>query len=357
MSDETKNEPKKEKKNTWIIILAVVLGIAIIALLATIIYRGIISRSGTDVSTTEPAETTVAVATETVAKTTDSEKATAVPTKAIEDQTSTATNTPTTAPSNSTAAATLAPKKDTTSTEHADTLEAQIVNVVENGGFEWDFGEDGVASPWERFSNGGAKYIFMPEPWDRAIRNGDQAQRITIYEAHLPNRYAGIYQRFPVESGQTYQLTLYGQIRSGVGDIDLSQHGYKMQYAVDWAGGVDWQAVPEDEWVELPWDEQLLDGADVEFLKYNTEMIPPNSRMTLFIRAWNKWPDPVEAQYTLDTLSLVGPKPQQVLLDQGLPPSGGVIESVLPTDPIFWGSLLFLLFLVGGAAWRFKNIL
>jgi len=354
MADEIKNESKKEKKNTWIIVLAVVLGIAIIALLATIIYKGIISRGGTDVGATEAAATVAAIATETADKTTGSEKATSTPTKVIKEKISTPAKTPTKPKSTATSAPAKKPT-NTSTPEATDTSETQIVNVVENGGFEWGFGEDGVAAPWERFSNGGAKYIFMPEPWALAIRNGDQAQRITIYEAHLPDRYAGIYQRFAVEAGQTYRLTLYGQIRSGAGDIAVSQHGYKMQYAVDWQGGADWQAIPEDEWVELPWDEQLLDGADVEFLEYSTKLVPPNNRMTLFIRAWNKWSDPVEAQYTLDTLSLVGPKPQQALVDQGLPPSGGVIESALPTDPIFWGSLLFLIFLVGGAVWRFKN--
>ncbi len=361
MAGEDRNEvageaevaPEGEKKNTWIVILAVILGIAIIALLATIVYKGILSKKGPDVAATEAAATSVAAVTVTADKTTGGNKATATPTAVVEEkETPAAAKTPTKAKPK--ASATPAKKAATATPKASDTPEAQIVNVIRNGGFEWGFDEDGVAAPWQKFTNGGAKTIFMPEPWPLAIRNGDQAQRITIYEAHLPDRYAGIYQRIPVEAGQVYRLGLNGQIRSGAGDVTVSQHGYKMQYAVDWQGGTDWQAIPEDEWVELPWDEQLLDGADVEFLEFSAKLVPPNDRLTLFIRAWNKWPDPVEAQYTLDTLSLVGPKPQQVLVDEGLPASGGVIETTLPTDPVFWGSLLFLLFLLGGAVWRFR---
>lgn len=353
-TDEAKDNPESEKKNTWIVILAVILGMAIIALLATIVYKGIWSKRGPDTAATEAAATSVAAATVTTDKATGGDKATATPASAVEKKkTPTAVKTPTKARPK--ASATSAKKAATATSKASDTLEAQIVNVIENGGFEWGFGEDGVAAPWQRFTNGGAKTIFMPEPWPLAIRNGDQAQRITIYEAHIPDRYAGIYQRIPVEAGKAYRLGLNGQIRSGAGDIVVSQHGYKMQYAVDWQGGVDWQAIPEDEWIELPWDEQLLDSADVEFSEFSAKLVPPNDRLTLFIRAWNKWPDPVEAQYTLDTLSLVGPKPQQVLVDEGLPASGGVIETTLPTDPVFWGSLLFLIFLLGGAVWRFRN--
>jgi len=355
MADEDRNEaagktgitPESGKKNIWIVILAVILGIAIIALLATIVYKGILSKKGPDTAATKAAAVTVSAD-----KASGDNKATATSTAVVaKKETPAAEKTPTKAKPK--ASDTPAKKAATATPKVTATPEIQIVNVIENGGFEWGFGEDGVAAPWQKFTNGGAKSIFMPEPWPLAIRNGDQAQRITIYEAYLPDRYAGIYQRLAVEAGQPYRLTLYGQIRSGAGDVTISQYGYKMQYAIDWQGGTDWQAIPKDKWVELPWDEQLLDSPDVEFLKFSTSVTPPTNRITLFIRAWNKWPDPVEAQYTLDTLSLVGPKPQRALVDEGLPASGGVLETTLPTDPIFWGSLLFLIFLLGGAVWRY----
>ncbi len=355
-TDEAKDNPEEGKKNILIVILAVILGIAIIALLAIIVYKGILSKKGpSDAAETKAAATSVAAITATTDKAIGGNKATSTPTVVVEEKkTPAAATTPTKTRPKASAAPVKKAATATSKVSNTPEPEVQIVNVIRNGGFEWGFGENGVAAPWQTFTNGGAKTMFMPEPWSLAIRNGEQAQRITIYEAHLPDRYAGIYQRLAVEAGQPYRLTLYGQIRSRAGDVTVSQHGYKMQYAVDWQGGADWQAIPEDEWIELPWDEQLLDSPDVEFLEFSAKLVPPNDRLTLFIRAWNKWPDPVEAQYTLDTLSLVGPKPQQVLVDEGLPASGGVIETTLPADPVFWGSLLFLLFLLGGAVWRFR---
>ena len=101
-------------------------------------------------------------------------------------------------------------------------------------------------------------------------------------------------------------------------------------------------------------DEQLIDGPGTKFLHYRTTIVPPHDRLTLFIRVWNKWSDPVEAQYTLDTLSLVGPSPGEVMIDQALPTTGVGLE---PTDfiaePRFWASLLFLAFLIGTALWRY----
>ena len=91
----------------------------------------------------------------------------------------------------------------------------------------------------------------------------------------------------------------------------------------------------------------------VEFLDYSINLTPPNSRMTLFIRAWNKWADPVEAQYTLDTLSIVGEKPDDPLFDQPLPATGG--QTGLPTDLRVWGGLILLIALVASAVSRVRR--
>ena len=53
-----------------------------------------------------------------------------------------------------------------------------------------------------------------------------------------------------------------------------------------------WQVVPEESWIELPWDEQLLDAPDTAFTAYTTEIVPTSDSITLFIRTWNKWADP-----------------------------------------------------------------
>ncbi len=344
---------KIAKKRIWLIVGAIALVLFIVGLLTMLVVQsGMLNRAGNVKIGLGPGEATVAAP---AGSTTAPAQTGATPTATKVVKKSTATNTPqpkpTATPTKQKATATRTPKSTATPTP----AKPEVVNVIRNGGFEWGFTDDGVAFQWKRFTNEGAKYIFAAEGWPPAIRNGETAQRITVYEAHQPDRYAGIYQTAPVVPGESYRLTLHGQIRSRAGDIAVSRYGYRMQYAIDWRGGTDWQAIPADEWVELPWDEQLLDGADVQFEDYSLNITPPNSAITLFVRVWNKWPDPAEAQYTLDTVSMVGPKPSDELFDQPLPATGGSTAAPLTTDPRFWGSLLFLLFLLGGAVWRFRR--
>jgi hypothetical protein len=269
----------------------------------------------------------------------------ATPTATSSSQTAVSTSTPVTIPSGAMTTATVTPT--------VEVMEPVVANLLRNGNFEWGLGEDGVGLQWTRFDNGGAKYVFSAESWPLAIHKGDYAQRITVYEAHQGDRYAGIYQRVNVIPRERYRLKLYGQVRSWAGDINASNYGYRMQYAIDWTGGTDWQAIPDDKWVELPWDEQLMNSADAKLLDFSTTIVPPGKRLTLFIRAWNKWPDPVEAQYTLDTLSLVGPASPEALVDGALPVSGDALRGPsFLADPRLWASLLFLLFLAAATLWR-----
>ncbi|MFQ5611507.1 MAG: hypothetical protein ACE5H9_05185 [Anaerolineae bacterium] len=241
-----------------------------------------------------------------------------------------------------------------TETEEAESPEEpQIANLIRNGSFEFGFEEDGVALNWSNFTNGGAVFLFGDEQWLPAIQQGAHAQRITVFEAHQPDRYSGIFQTVPVVPGETYRLTLRGQIRIREGSDQVGKQSYRMQLALDQSGGDDWQSVPADEWIELAWDEQFIDSADVEFQEYKTSVVPATDRLTIFLRTWNKWPDPGEVQYTLDGLSLVGPAPAEALIDQPLPDTGqGSPNFGLPTDARIWASLALLLLLVGGAAWR-----
>lgn len=351
-------------KNTWknkpgIIIISVLLILAVIMLISVLLVRGIIFKGDIELAADAPVKASVIVTTP-AEPTTDSGEAVA-PTATVKATNTTvvdakATETPikkaTSTPKKATAIpkATVTPKPPTATAEPTDTPEPEIVNLLANGGFEWGFADDGVAQSWHKFDNGSALVLFTAEPWDKAILSGDNAQRITIVDGTKPDRYAGIYQSFNVVPGGVYSLTMNGQIRSSFGDIEASNYGYRMQYAIDWAGGTDWQSIPSDEWIELPWDEQLLDGDNMFFLDYGAEIVPPAAKMTLFIRAWSKWGDGLESQYTLDALSLVGPKPAKIALDNPLPDTGGAATSnQIPADPRVWGSAILLLFLVSGA--------
>lgn len=349
-------------RNTWknkpgVIILSALLILVILVLLVVLFVRGVLSRNSTRTVGEVPAVTQT-VATEAPAATAPTATATTAPTKVLKSPTdtpqptdtpkptATATRTPTAKKKTPTKTPTPMPPTDTPTPQPP-----QIGELLQNGDFEAGFGEDGVALGWQAFRNDAATVIFAPEQWQPAIHSGTAAQRITITDATQPNRYAGIAQTVSVVPGKSYTLTLFGQVRSTFGDVEKSNYGYRMQYAIDWAGGTDWQAIPDDEWIELPWDEQLIDGDNMFFLDYTTALVPPADSLTLFIRAWNKWPDQLEAQYTLDSLSLVGEQP--AMLGEPLPETGGASAAPPPTsDPRVWGGALFVIALLGGALWQ-----
>ena len=321
------------KRKPAIIILIAILVLLIISLIASLLIRRQII-DGEGLIGLQPTEAVIETVTQ-VANTPTATKVVAT-TQPTETPTPTVTSPPPTT--------TPAPP---TATPTAELLPLKVANLLQNSNFEQGIGNDGVALGWQAFQNGGAKVLFGAEGWPLAIDSGKYAQRITIFEASQPDRYAGIYQPITVVPGEPYKLTMRGQIRSKAGDIKVSQYGYRMQYAIDWQGGTDWQKIPADKWLELPWDEQLIDSAEVAFVDFETTIVPPARELTLFIRAWNKWADPVEAQYTLDSLSLVGAAPLEAMIDQPLPVSGGNLASQPPaTDARFWASILILAFLL-----------
>jgi hypothetical protein len=235
-----------------------------------------------------------------------------------------------------------------------------IVDLLKNGDFEAGFDEQGIGLDWQSFETDGVAANFSSETSEVYVESGSSAQRITMAQAGQTDRYAGIYQQLNIVPSQPYTLALHGQIRSGLGDVNQSGYGYRMQYALDHTGGVDWLEVPAENWVELPWDEQLLDSAEVEFLDYTTVISSTSGQITLFVRGWNKWVDPSEVQYTLDSLSFVGPSPisgdssEEEEIDKPLPTTGAGDAASFVSSARFWGALLVLLLLAVGAIYRAK---
>jgi hypothetical protein len=233
-----------------------------------------------------------------------------------------------------------------------------------NGDFEAGFDDRGVAMDWRSFDNGSVTVSYSPVTAAPLVNSGDSAQRISVAEANQPDRHAGLYQQMEVVANQPYTLTLHGQIRTGEGSTEASSYGYRMQYAIDPAGGDDWRDVPAESWIELPWDEQPLDSPAVTYLPYTTVITPTSDQLTLFVRTWNKWPDPGLAEYTLDDVSLVGVSsaPAPVLIAAGpdspddgdalIPETGDSGPANFLADARFWGALLILLLLSAGAIYR-----
>ena len=189
-----------------------------------------------------------------------------------------------------------------------------IQNLIVNGGFEGGFQEDfGIGYGWGGFSNGNAAVGWGVDDWDPVVVGGQYAQRLEISDAIEHDRYAGIYQTISVIPGEQYKLTIKGLIRSSEGDISISDYGYRLQYAVDYKGGVAWELVEGSEWKELPWDEQpMSEPAEGTYRQdsFETTITATSDRLTLFIRGWKKWLNNGSGVFDLDEISFVGPAPE-----------------------------------------------
>ncbi|MDH4209042.1 MAG: hypothetical protein OEV76_09215, partial [Anaerolineae bacterium] len=106
-----------------------------------------------------------------------------------------------------------------------------------------------------------------------------------------PDRYAGIYQELSVTTGTTYELCMYGMLRSLYGDPDPISWGYVAQVGIDQSGGTDWSALTLEDWNDVPWDEvypREEPGEEMESFCMNVKA--ESTSLTLFIRLWKKWP-------------------------------------------------------------------
>lgn len=188
-----------------------------------------------------------------------------------------------------------------------------VQDLIVNGGFEGGFQEEyGIGYGWGGFSNGNAVVGWNFDDWEPVVVDGQYSQRIEIKDALEADRYAGIYQTISVVPGEQYKLTIKGLIRSEEGDIDSSNYGYRLQYAVDQNGGASWELVDQEAWQELPWDEQAMAETDTQYdyKTYQTTITAESDRLTLFIRGWKKWINDGEGMFNLDEISLVGPGPE-----------------------------------------------
>ncbi len=364
-------ETLKEKRRLLLIVLVV---LVIVCLLGVLVYR-MFTEIGDDVASYTP---TPALTTTPEVVVTLEEENTPTPTRVIEETTvpptakptSKSTNTPTPQPPTATPTSAVPSESDDSNSNGFSV--SSIEDLLTNGDFEEGFDNQGVGLNWQSFKNDNVVVAFSGEASGPMVKSGSSAQRISLAGATEGNRYGGIYQQFKVVPNQTYTLDLHGQIRTGMGDIELSSYGYRMQYVIDYTGGNNWLNIPPENWVELPWDEQLIQSPEVKFLDYTTEITPTSNQLTLFVRAWNKWPEPGLAEYTLDSLSLIGPSPSSMLatvagletgagseteageelVDEGLPRTGANDSAGLMGDGRFWGAMLILVLLGTGAIYR-----
>ncbi len=212
--------------------------------------------------------------------------------------------------------------------------DSNIQNLILNGGFEEGFqGGFGVGYGWGGFNNGEAITGWNADTWDKVVIAGQSAQLIEIKNATQRDRYAGIYQTVSVVPGQQYKLIINGLVRSEEGDINLSDYGYRLQYAVDYNGNTAWELIDNDQWLELAWDEQpLYDPPDgvYRFDTFETTITARNDKLTLFVRGWKKWINNGSGIFNLDEISFIGPAPNGFQAPAAQTASVG--DAALPVD-------------------------
>jgi hypothetical protein len=210
----------------------------------------------------------------------------------------------------------------------------KVQNLIVNGGFEGGFQEEfGIGYGWGGFSNGNAVVAWRFDGWQPVVAAGEYSQSIEIKDALSQDRYAGIYQTIPVVPGEQYKLTIKGLIRSDEGSIELSDYGYRLQYAIDYEGGTAWELVSPGAWAELPWDEQPLAEPEEQTYQLNTfekTITAQGDELTLFVRGWKKWINQGTGIFNLDEISFVGQAPdgfqapvaQAAAVESGSPAAG-----------------------------------
>lgn len=189
-------------------------------------------------------------------------------------------------------------------------IQAGVENVIVNGDFEANWPDNiPVATGWTPFDNTKAHFGWYKDTWEKVVFDGKQAQMIEIInDANTGDRYAGIFQTVRVVRGAQYELTIHGLVRSDEGSEGVSGNGYILQYGIDYKGGNNWQTVTD--WVSLPFPEHPREDPNAtnvyHYGTYTIKITPPNNTLTLFIRAWKKWPDLNEGNFDIDGISLKG---------------------------------------------------
>lgn len=243
----------------------------------------------------------------------------------------------------------VTPSPSVTATETV-TPGVKIRNVLRNGNFEEGFQPNELGKYWNSFDNGSADFSFHIDDWPLVVVEGKHTQLIEIKNAQLADRYLGIYQTADVIPSAVYTFSMRGLVRTNTGDVEQTKYGYRLQVGFDLNGGQDWKVV--EDWVELPWDEQLRLQDSFRFDEYTTTLTAKSGKLTVFIRAWKKWADAGEGDYDVDDIRLVGLAPAITPSAPGIPITGAGSTTIWDNVRV-WATVALLLLLLGGAIWRF----
>ncbi len=217
----------------------------------------------------------------------------------------------------------------------------QAGGTIVNGSFEErDPSDAAIARYWKRYSNGQAWAAWYDETWREAVRTGEHAQLMEIYqvEPNILDRVIAIYQTVNVAPNSNYALTINAILRSQTQINDRNKHEVEMHWGVDFTGEGNYDNV--ETWNLMPLTEQFRLGStgtypeDVPlFYQTITGTIQTGNanRITLFIRGLKKFPTGSEVNFDVDDVSLVGSTtgaPTQPLV----PTTGQVSNPAVSTD-------------------------
>ena len=219
-------------------------------------------------------------------------------------------------------------------------------NLVKNGNFESGFypvpelgfepaNVGQVPIDWGWFKNDAfGKYDIYNQEGFGLVCPGDEetffgstgALSLHMQSTDQPDARIGVYQTVDVVKGQEYLFSIRGTVQSMQGSPEKSEDSHKVELVFDQSGGTNWRAIPNEQWIRLPWSEYRLefkvsgpDDPDLATVEdYSTVVKAQSNKMTIFIAAWRKWPDWRSVRYTLDCISLV-PLSQAQIIQQSEP--------------------------------------
>ncbi len=246
------------------------------------------------------------------------------------------------------------------------------VNVIRNGDFELSWvNQDGVAPEWEGYDNGRAHASWYEELWPEAVRRGERAQLMEIFEveANVLDRVIAIYQTVDVVPNAQYALELYAIMRTDADPALRNQSEFEMHWGIDPFGEGNYDNVQT--WHLMPLTEQNRRGSTAPYpedipLVYEritgTVTTTNTNQITLFIRGLKKFPTNVEVNFDVDEVSLVGPAPGTIMAaskpdaaapteqDAKLPTSGAVLSRPASVGMMLLGGLVLVILGTAAAA-------
>jgi hypothetical protein len=196
---------------------------------------------------------------------------------------------------------------------------AEPIDVIKNGDFEKPWQQlNGVAPDWSPYTNAEAVIGWYDEQWPEAVRGGEHAQLMEIFQVSgdILDRVIAIYQTVDVAPNSDYELTIHAILRTDAPEPLRNKFEYEMNWGVDPFGEGNYNNV--EQWVYMDLTEQLRIGSNGEFpddkpLFYeritNTIRTGDTNKITLFIRGLKKFPTGTEVNFDIDDVSLIGPDP------------------------------------------------